>query len=55
MATDTIAPSSPEGPEVMAAIDADADGSRLVLADVTAEETWLSVREDAAATLSEWR
>ena len=55
MATDTLSPSRDGGPEVMAAIDADADGSRLVLADVTAEETWLSVREEAAATLSEWR
>ena len=54
MATDTVAPSPPEGPEVMAAIDAGADGSRLVIADVSTDETWLSVREDAAATLIEW-
>ena len=55
MATDTLAPSNHEGAEVMAAIDADADGPRLVIADVSSEETWLSVREDAAATLLEWR
>ena len=55
MATDAVAPSGPGGPEIMAAIDADAEGRRLVIADVTAEETWLSVPEDAAALLTEWR
>lgn len=54
MATDTVTPGE-GGPEVMASIDADGDGARLVIADVTADETWLSVRETAAASLSEWR
>lgn len=54
MATDTATPSA-DVPEVMASIDADGDGSRLVIADVTADGTWLSVPEDAAATLTEWR
>jgi len=54
MATDTVTPGE-GGPEVMASIDADGDGARLVIADVTADETWLSVQETAAASLSEWR
>ena len=55
MATDTVTPSGGDGPEVMASIDADGDDARLVIADVSADGTWLSVREDAAATLLEWR
>ena len=55
MATDTVAPSGPDGAEVMASIDGDGDGSRLVIADVSADGTWLSVPADAAATLAEWR
>ena len=52
MATDTVAPTAPE---VMASIDEDPEGERLVIADVTADGTWLSVPADAAATLTEWR
>ena len=57
MATDAVTPTAPEGDgrEVMASIDPDADGDRLVIADVTADGTWLSVREAVAASLSEWR
>lgn len=59
MVTDTVAPSDPESgvPEVMASIDADGDGDgpRLVIADITADGTWLSAPEAAAASLSEWR
>lgn len=54
MSTDTVTPSA-DGPEVMASIDVDGDDQRLVIADITAEGTWLSVSEAAAATLSEWR
>ena len=54
MATDTVAP-GPDGAEVMASIDDEGDGSRLVIADVSADGTWLSVPAEAAATLVEWR
>lgn len=55
MATDTVTPGGHDGPEVMASIDADGEHPRLVIADVTADGIWLSVREEAAATLAEWR
>lgn len=45
----------PRGREVMAAIDSDDHGSRLVIADVTADGAWLSVSATAAARLLEWR
>lgn len=41
--------------EVMAAIDSDRGGPRLVIADITDEESWLSIPAAAAATLAEWR
>ena len=53
MATDTMTPS--DGAEVMASIDGEGEGSRLVIADVTADGTWLSVPEESAAPLDEWR
>lgn len=57
MATDTITPAGTgsDGPEVMASIDAGGDAPRLVIADITADGTWLSVPEAVAASLSEWR
>lgn len=59
MATDTVTPPDvgPSAPEVMASIDAegDGDGPRLVIADITADGTWLSAPAAAAASLSEWR
>jgi len=44
-----------EAGEVMAAIDEDERGRRLVLADVSTEEAWLSARAGCAAVLPEWR
>ena len=41
--------------EVMAAIDSDRGGPRLVIADITDEESWVSIPATAAATLAEWR
>ena len=54
MATDTVTPSGHGAPEVMASIDGEGERSRLVIADVTADGTWLSVSAEAAATLTEW-
>ena len=41
--------------EVMAAIDSDRGGPRLVIADITDEESWLSIPAKAAARLARWR
>jgi hypothetical protein len=41
--------------DVMAALDDDGSDSRLVIADVSREEAWVSVTADAATRLPEWR
>ena len=41
--------------EVMAAIDSDGHGPRLVIADIASEESWVSVSAAAAACLADWR
>lgn len=41
--------------EVMAAIDSDGHGPRLVIADISVDEAWLSVRAATAACLADWR
>ena len=41
--------------EVMAAIDSDGQGPRFVIADIGAEDSWLSVPAGAAACLADWR
>lgn len=41
--------------EVMAAIDSDGAGPRLVIADISADESWLSMPASAAASLADWR
>ena len=43
------------GREVMAAIDSDRRGPRLVIADITDEESWVSIPATAAARLSDWQ
>jgi len=56
MATDTVTPrDGSSAPEVMASIDAEGDDPRLVIADITADGTWLSASEAGAASLAEWR
>ncbi|MFB6138375.1 MAG: hypothetical protein ABEJ42_08595 [Halobacteriaceae archaeon] len=39
---------------VMAAVDDDGSTSRLVIADVTCDEAWVSVSARQAAPLAEW-
>ena len=41
--------------EVMAAIDSDGAGPRLVIADINADESWLSMSATASASLADWR
>lgn len=43
------------GQEVMAAIDSDGRGPRLVIADISDDESWLSIPATAAACLADWR
>ncbi len=39
----------------MAAIDRSGGAARLVIADVTRDDTWLSIPASEAPTLAEWR
>jgi hypothetical protein len=41
--------------EVMAAIDSDRHGPRLVIADISADGSWLSMPATATASLADWR
>jgi hypothetical protein len=50
-----VAMSDAGGPEVMAAIDSDGRGPRFVIADISADGSWLSVPATAAACLADWR
>jgi len=44
-----------EGGTVMAAIDDGGASARLVIADVSRDDAWLSVQESEAPALGEWR
>jgi hypothetical protein len=39
----------------MASLDDDGPESRLVIADISRDEAWMSVTEDHATALSAWR
>ncbi|MDZ7701113.1 MAG: hypothetical protein U5J98_03060 [Halobacteriales archaeon] len=41
--------------EVMAAIDSDTCGPRLVIADINADDSWVSMPATAAPCLTDWR
>ena len=41
--------------EVMAAIDSDGHGPRLVIADINADDSWVSMSATAAPCLADWR
>lgn len=55
MGEDAAGVSGPSPNEVMAAIDSDGRGPRLVIADISADESWLSMPATAAASLADWR
>lgn len=40
---------------VMASIDSERDGERLIIADVSRDDAWISMPKGAAPTLSTWR
>ncbi|NGM68461.1 hypothetical protein G6M89_05460 [Natronolimnobius sp. AArcel1] len=53
--TESVGEPSTESHEVVAAVD-DADGRpRLVIANIARDDAWLSVPEQAAASLEEWQ
>ncbi len=41
-------------PEVMASVDGDDSRPSLIIADVSRDEAWVSVRADHAPVLTEW-
>jgi hypothetical protein len=55
MSTDAAQPTPKAGTDVMASLDGDGPESRLVIADITRDEAWVSVTEADATALSAWR
>jgi hypothetical protein len=56
MTTDAAQPTSDvHGTDVMASLDDDGPESRLVIADISRDEAWVSMTADAATPLSAWR
>lgn len=47
-------PTPRENSEVMASVDESAPRPAFVIADISTEEAWLSVRQSDAAVLEEW-
>lgn len=54
MTSDTAAVNGADA-EVMASVDVAPGRSELVIADVSRDDAWLSVRADAAPRLADWR
>ena len=56
MSTDAAQPTpTVSGTDVMASLDDDGPESRLVIADITRDEAWVSMTEADATPLSAWR
>jgi hypothetical protein len=56
MTTDAAQPAtSAPGTDVMASLDDEGTESRLVIADISRDEAWMSVAADEATALSAWR
>ena len=54
MSTDAANPAH-AGTDVMASLDDDGPESRLVIADISTDDAWVSVTEADATPLSAWR
>jgi hypothetical protein len=54
MATDTTA-IDVSAPEVMASVDSTSPSAEFIIADITCEDAWVSVRADDAPHLDDWR
>lgn len=50
-----MVPEAADGGNVMAAVDGDHDGERLIIADVEREDAWMAMRRRDAPALSECR
>ena len=55
MAQDTATPVPDSDCEVMASIDDDADGERLIIAELCREDAWLSMSTDATVSVDDLR
>lgn len=56
MGSDPVPASEPApDSEVMASIDGDDHDPRLVIADITADESWISIPAGASVNLVDWR
>ncbi len=55
MTTDAAQPANASGTDVMASLDDEGPESRLVIADISCDEAWMSVTADHATALSAWR
>lgn len=57
MTTDAACPptSRDSGTDVMASLDGDGPESRLVIADISRDEAWVSMTANDATPLSAWR
>ncbi|WP_232686748.1 DUF7556 family protein [Halobacterium zhouii] len=57
MATDAACPPTPRdsGTDVMASLDGDGSDSRLVIADISRDEAWVSMTANDATPLPAWR
>jgi hypothetical protein len=55
MAADTTTAADAQPAEVVASVDPSPGGSRFVIADITRDGAWLSVGEQDAPDLPDWR
>lgn len=55
MSIDPAVPEPAGAPEVMASIDGAASSRRLIIADVSADESWVSIPAANAIELPDWR
>lgn len=57
MANDPVRAPRParEDGEVMASIDDAGDAARLIIADISGNDAWISIPTRAAVSLAEWR
>ncbi|MFW5964392.1 MAG: DUF7556 family protein [Natronomonas sp.] len=55
MAQDTATPETVSECEVMASIDGDASGERLIIAELCREEAYLAMSTEATVEVDDWR
>lgn len=55
MAQDTTAPVAASECEVMASVDSDSTGDRLIIAELCRDDAYLSMSMEATVDVTEWR